>query len=328
MSRAEDPRATALLWARDVTEVARAYWTEPRLLQLARGKTILLPPVEAAPLLRALGILRADGSIPPDRMRKYLQINHMVAVLGPSLSELRAAHPTVRIVDAGCGKSYLSLLIAWVFRHTHAHPIEVLGVDRNEALIEGVKDIAARADLRDLVRHEAAMLGGLDVRAAWQRAFGRDEAIHGVIALHACDTATDDAIALGVHLSATLIAVAPCCQAELARGWAALPEPLGDEERAAFSTIHRAPHLRRELGASLTDAMRTSLLRRAGYQVWPIEFVPSEHTPKNTLIRAMRRSNGDPLESPRAAARAYEALVKASGGVGIALEDRIALDDG
>lgn len=320
MSREEDPRATALAWARDVTEVARAYWTEARLLQLARGKTILLPPVEAAPLLRALGILRADGSIPPDRMRKYLQINHMVAVLGPSLSELRAAHPTVRIVDAGCGKSYLSLLIAWVFRHTHAHPIEVLGVDRNEALIEGVKDIAARSGLSDLVRHEAAMLGGLDVQAAWRRAFGRDEAIHGVIALHACDTATDDAIALGVHLSATLIAVAPCCQAELARGWAALP---ASENESAFGAIHRAPHLRRELGANLTDAMRTLLLRRAGYQVWPIEFVPSEHTPKNTLIRAMRRASGDPSESPADAGRAYEALVAASGGVGIALGDRI-----
>lgn len=319
MRRDEDRHVTARAWAADVTEVARGYWTEARLTQLARGKTILLPPVEAAPLLRALGILRADGSIPPDRMRKYLQINHMVASLGPSLSELRAAHPTVRLVDAGCGKSYLSLLIAWVFRNTHAHPIEVLGVDRNEALIEGVKDIAERAGLSDVVRHEAASLASLDVEAAWKRAFGREAAIDGVIGLHACDTATDDAITLGVQLQSSLIAVVPCCQAELSRAWAGL----GLEETSAFSTIHRAPHLRRELGASLTDAMRTVLLRRAGYQVWPIEFVPSEHTPKNTLIRAMRREGGDPTQSPGEARAAYEALRDASGGVGIGLAERI-----
>lgn len=305
-------------WAESITAQARAFWTAERLAELSRDKTLQLPPVEAAPLLRSLSILRADGSIPPDRMRKYLQINHMVAVLGPSLRELMAARPVVRIVDAACGKSYLSLLLAWVMRHVHQHPVEVLGVDRNVALIEEVQRITERAGIAD-VRHAASPLAALDVRAAWAAAFGSDEPIDAMIALHACDTATDDAIALGVELGVTLIAVAPCCQAELARGWAArdTAAPSG------FTPIHRAPHLRREIGASITDAMRTELMRAAGYQVWPIEFVPSEHTPKNTLLRAMRREGGDPLETPAAARAAYASLVEATGGVGIGLASRI-----
>ena len=251
-------------------------------------------------------------------MRKYLQINHMVAVLGPSIRELIEACPTIRLIDAACGKSYLSLLVAWVLRERYHHPVQVLGVDRNEALITEVQRITKLSGLSDLVRHQAGTLEQLDVRSAWQRAFGESAPIDGLIALHACDTATDDAIALGVALDCTLIAVAPCCQAELARGWAALPA-----SNDAFGAVHGAPHLRRELGANITDAMRTLLLRRAGYQVWPIEFVGSEHTPKNTLLRAMRREGGDPTQGAVQAAANYEALVQATGGVEIALRARL-----
>ncbi|MFO0680949.1 MAG: SAM-dependent methyltransferase [Sandaracinus sp.] len=302
-------------WARDITERARAHWTPERLAQLARGKMLLLPPVEAAPLLRAMSLLARDGSMPPDRVRKYLQINHMVAVLGPSLRELRATRPTVRLIDAACGRSYLSLLLAWCFRELWKHPVEVLGIDRNEALVERCRHDAALALLDDVVRHEASPLAAIDARAAWARAFGTSEAIDGVLALHACDTATDDAILLAVSLDAPLCAVAPCCHAELARGWS----ELAGVEAGAFSVVHGAPHLRREAAATTTDAMRTLLLRAEGYEVWPLEFVPSEHTPKNTLIRAMRRGAGDP-----GARAAYDALVAATGGRGLALADRLA----
>jgi hypothetical protein len=132
--------------------------------------------------------------------------------------------------------------------------------------------------------------------------------VHGEFALHACDAATCDAIALGIRRGAELIAVAPCCQAELARGWSSLT---GDHP---FSPIHRMPHLRRETAAHVTDAMRVLILRAAGYDVTPMEFIAAEHTKKNTLIRALRRDSPDP------AARAeYDALVAATGGVGIAL---------
>src|SRR5678816_3437855 len=98
-------------WATEIAARARAYWTEARTAELARGKALLVPPAEAAPLLRALGILDHDASLPPSRVPKYFQINHMLALLAPALRELRAHHPVIHLLDAGCGRSYLTLLI-------------------------------------------------------------------------------------------------------------------------------------------------------------------------------------------------------------------------
>jgi len=306
-------------WATEFAARARAYWTEARTAELARGKALILPPAEAAVLLRALGLLRQDASMPPPQVRKYFQINHMVALLGPGLRELRARHPRIRLLDAGCGRSYLTLLLAWCAKHVWAHPLEVLGVDHNPAVIEEGRRRTALAQLDGVVRFEAGALEALDARAAWSRAFGDAgdaSAVHGVIALHACDTATCDALALGVALDAELIAVAPCCQAELARAWAVLDER-GDA--GAFAPIWGAPHLRRETAADITDAMRVLLVRAAGYDVQAMEFVPAEHTRKNTLIRAIKRSAGD-----AGARAAYDALRVATGGAGIALAARLA----
>jgi len=306
-------------WATELEARARAYWTEARTAELARGKALLLPPAEAAVLLRALGLLHQDASMPPPQVRKYFQINHMVALLGPGLRELRARHTTIRLLDAGCGRSYLTLLVAWCAKHVWAHPIEVLGVDRNPAVIEEGRRRTRLAQLDDVVRFEAGALDALDARAAWRRAFGGGgdvPAVHGVIALHACDTATCDALALGIALDAELIAVAPCCQAELARAWSVLDER-GDA--GAFAPIWGAPHLRRETAAHITDAMRTLLVRAAGYEVRAMEFVPAEHTRKNTLIRAIKRST-----EVAGARAAYEALRAATGGAGIMLAARLA----
>lgn len=308
-------------WAAELTARARAHWTEARTAELARGKALLVPPGEAAPLLRALGLLLDDASLPPSRVPKYFQINHMLALLAPALRELRARHPVLHLLDAGSGRSYLTLLIAWCAKHVWAHPIEVLGIDRNAAVIEESRRRCALAQLDDVVRFEAGALDTLDVVAAWTRAFGGAEppAVHGVVALHACDTATCDALALGIALGAELIAVAPCCQAELARAWSAL-DARGDA--GAFRPIWGAPHLRREVAAHITDAMRTLLVRAAGYEVAAIEFVPAEHTRKNTLIRAIKRAAG--ARDGVAALAAYDALRTATGGAGIGLAARLA----
>ncbi len=299
--------ATRDRWALEFEARAHAHWTTVRTEELLHGKAVLIRPADAALLLRALGLLNGDASMPPAQVRKYLQINHMVGMLGPAFAELRARHPRIRLLDAGCGRSYLTLLLAWCGARVWRHPIEVLGVDRNPDVIEECRRRTAIAGLDELVRFEAAALDGSAAAAAW--------APHGVIALHACDTATCDALALGVGLEAELLAVAPCCQAELARGWADLA---GRETAGELAPIWNTPHLRRETAAHVTDAMRMLLLRAAGYQVAAIEFVPSEHTRKNTLIRAERAPAPD-----ADAARQYAALVRATGGVGLALEHRL-----
>jgi SAM-dependent methyltransferase len=292
-------------WAAHFSELAAAHWTPERTAELTGGKTLALMPVESAVLLRALGLLHRDASMPPKQVRKYLQINHMLAVLGPSLRELSSSRESLRFIDAGCGRSYFTLLLAWHVKHNLQRRVRVTGIDRNAELIEECRRRAALAELDDIVDYVASPI----------ESFEPESEIDGVVSLHACDTATDDALFLAVKTKATLIACAPCCQAELARGWTMLADAGG---KGAFSSLWSTPHLRRESAATLTDAMRALLLRAYGYRVWPLEFVPVAHTPKNTLLRAMRRGERDP-----AALAEYAALVAATGGCGIALSERL-----
>lgn len=311
------------LWSAHFTATAQAYWTEARTRALVGERRPAILPGEAPMLFRALGLLHRDGSMPVEHIRKYRQINHMVAVLQPTLRVIRDRYPTVRILDAACGRSYLSTLLAWHFRHNWSHPVQILGVDRNEALVLESQRRAEMIGLDDVLRFEVASLDALDVGQAWDKAFGpgadgngRERgAFDGLISLHGCDTATDDAIALGLSHRADMIAVVPCCQAELSARWSELATR---GVAGGFSALWGEPHLRRAAAAHITDLMRLELLRGAGYDASAIEFVPSEHTPKNTLLRGLRVSAGD-LE----AIGRYQALKAATGGEGIALERRM-----
>ena len=293
------------MWSRGVAERAARYWTAERTARLTGGKRMAVLPAEAAPLLRALGLLRGDGSLVVGAERKYRQVNALAALLAPAFAEVAARATPVRILDAGCGRSYLSFLLAHCFTHVWRHPVDILGVDRNARLIDRCRERYAMTGLPGVARFQTAALGELRLDA-------RPDVL---VALHACDTATDDAIALGVGAEVGFIAVAPCCQAELARRWGELAET---GAQGAFAPIWRSPHLRRELGASVTDAMRALLLASRGYQVTAMEFVGAEHTPKNTLLRAHLRGGANDE-----ALRAYRELKAATGGVGIGLEERL-----
>jgi SAM-dependent methyltransferase len=303
-------------WESDFAARAAAYWTKERTHKLTAGKKLPLLPGEAGPLLRALGLVNRDASMSADSVRKYLQINHMVALLEPAMLDLTKAFPTVRVLDAGCGSSYLTYLLAWCFLHRWKHPAQILGVDRNAQVIQKCRERMGMVGLDAVLRFEAAPIADLDFALTWTRAFGGepDDKLrpHALVALHACDTATDDALALALRLHADFIAAAPCCQAELARKWSQLA---AEHREGAFAPVWNAAHLRRDVGASMTDTLRTLLLRGCGYEVTPMEFVPSTHTPKNTLLRAVRRGN-----FRREALAEYVALRAAIGGVGIALE--------
>jgi len=293
--------ATRARWAAEIEARARAYWTVERTAQLLGDKQPAIRPAEGAVLLRALGLLRDDASLPPAQARKYFQINHMVALLGPALRVLRERHRTIRLLDVGCGRSYLTLLLAWCARNVWNHPIEVWGLDRDPDVVAEASRRAELSGLADAVRFEVGEAAAL----------AADREVHGVVALHACDTATCDALAFGIRVQADVLAVAPCCQAELARGWEALA---ADNVEGALAPVWRAPHLRRETAADITDAMRVELVRAAGYDVRAMEFVPAAHTRKNTLILAIRGGTADVRVGS-----AYEQLRDATGGVDIRL---------
>jgi SAM-dependent methyltransferase len=262
-----------------------------------------------------MGLLKADASMTPESVRKYMQISHMLTLLEPQLRDLSEAFPVVRVLDLACGNSYLTLTLATSFQHRIRRPAQVLGVDWNPRLIEACRERAERLGLDALLRFEAETIDRLDLQAVWQRAYGvapELPPVHLLVALHACDTATDDAIALGLGMRVPAMAVVPCCQAELAKMWVALS---ATRSKGGMSPIWGWPHLRRETAATMTDALRALLLRGCGYAAAPVEFVPSTHTPKNTMLRAQRCDDGSP-----GAFHDYLALRETLGGARIRLE--------
>lgn len=302
-------------WAEEITARAAAHWTARRRASELGDRALLLPVVEAAPLFRLLKLLRQDGSMSRAAVRKVMQINHMAFLLEPVMRDLISRHSTVRILDVACGNSYLTFALAWCFEHRWNHPARILGVDRNPGVVGRSSARARDAGLDEILRFETATLSALDAPSVWTGAFAEVVAagdVHALVALHACDTATDEAIALGISLGSDFIGAVPCCHGELARHWERLDS---DGTPGALAPLWASNHLRREAAATLTDALRMLLLRGQGYSTTAMEFISSSHTPKNTLLRA--RSG----EVDREAAVAdYRELRLAAGGVAIRLE--------
>lgn len=240
----------------------------------AIGKTTHLDPNRAAPLLQAIGLMTAQGEIKAPMRRKFKQVNHFIELLEPFLPQNICKKPYT-IVDCGCGKSYLGFVLFWYVRHILNCSARFYGVDIAQGRIDHCRE-----------RAEKLALTGMQFECASNREAKLPENIDLLISLHACDTATDEALALGVARKAKHIASAPCCQHELAEQIENVPMyPL--VKHGLFK--HRFADL-------LTDMMRCLFLEAHGYAVTVGEFVSVEETPKNLLIRA---KNGNPNASQR-----------------------------
>ena len=187
----------------------------------------------------------------------------------------------IRVVDAGCGKAYMSLALVAYGREVGTR-VELTGLDTNPGVIETVRAISDELGY-DEARFEATAI------ADWQR----DEPIDLLVSLHACDTATDEAIAAGVRLGAAAIVVAPCCHHELALQIAGQKDAL----------LRHGLLLGRQADL-VTDALRASALEVLGYRVEVMEFISTEHTAKNVMLRAERAPSAPRAE--RAAAEYVE----------------------
>ena len=304
----------------------RAHWTEERLRKLTSGHKYAVLPTTAPSLLRSLGLLNQDGSMSADSTRKFIQVNHLLAQFRPHFETLNKQIKPVRVLDAGCGSSFLTFLLAWAYKELWQHPALLYGVDSNAKLIAKNQKTAELMGCAETLRFVTSSLVDFD----WAKMIAADKTEsaespsepvdpktlrpHAVLALHACDTATDDAIALGIKLKADFIAVAPCCQAELAKTW----KSFADQKVAhPMQSAFHNPHLRREIAAHMTDLLRVLILRGHGYEVTTTEFTMSHATPKNTLIMATRRGNYH-TESQKE----YADLVAALGGAAISLQGK------
>jgi hypothetical protein len=230
-----------------------------------------VPQGMSVELLKELHLLTRDGHLNADARRKLKQIRHLVGLLRPALDDALARHAAPTIVDCGAGKSALgSLLYELVLGPAGRGAL--YAVESRPELVEGA---AARA-----ARHGQARFHLVAGRIADVELPAR---VQVVTALHACDTATDDALALAIARGADHVAVVPCCQAEVARQLAeGGPRAPGDQ-----ALIQHALH-RRELGSHLTNVVRGLCLAAHGYRVAVTELVGWEHTAKNELILAAR----------------------------------------
>ncbi|ROR89966.1 SAM-dependent methyltransferase [Nocardioides aurantiacus] len=256
------------------------------------AKQRLLP--EDHPVLRALGISDAHGRVKPSRQAKYRQVEELVRALDAAVAEghragtLRTPTPEdpLRVVDLGCGNAYLTFAAhAWLAR---SMPVRLTGVDVKEQSRRHNAEVAASLGVADQVDFVQAGIDDVEL----------PQPPDVVLALHACDTATDDALARAVRWEADLVLAAPCCHHDVSAQLRQQPTPPG------YDMLTRDGILRERLADTLTDALRASLLRLEGYRVEVAEFVDSAHTPRNTLLRAVRVRGG-----ARPASSEYDDLV-------------------
>ncbi len=239
-------------------------------------------------LLKALHILTRDGKLNQDSRRKLKQVNHLVQFIAPLIQDVMKTNPDLTLVDHGAGKSYLGfLLYDAVFKAMPGG--QVIGVETRADLVQKSQALAAecRFERMRFLHVSAADAAQVDAIPAQ---------VEIVTALHACDTATDDAIQFGLKKHAKYMVLVPCCQAEMAR---ALREVKGETlSMTPLSELWRHPIHTREFGSHLTNVLRCLQLEVHGYQVTVTELVGWEHAMKNELIIA--RYTGQPKKSARA----------------------------
>lgn len=241
-----------------------------------------LRPGQSIELLKELHILTREGKLNQDTRRKLKQVNHLLQFIEPLLQEALAARGDVSLVDHGAGKSYLGFMLYDLF-FAQREVGWVYGVETRAELVERSRALAERLGF-DRMRFVATTV---------QEAMTSDQIpaqVDVVTALHACDTATDDAIAFGLARQARCMVLVPCCQAEVAsvlRKHKALTL-----SRTPLSEIWRHPLHTREFGSQITNVLRCLELEAHGYQVTVTELVGWEHSMKNELILARKVGKG------------------------------------
>ncbi len=235
-----------------------------------RTKRYLLPEGTPVPFLVELGVMTAEGKVRKPRYDKFRQVNRFLELVDDVLPSLPSGR--LRIVDFGSGKSYLTFALHHLLTAVHGREAEIVGLDLKEDVVGECEALARRVGAEGL-RFEVGDIAGYEALA------GTDL----VVSLHACDTATDDALDRAVRAEVPVILAVPCCQHEL------LPQL----ENAALRPLLRHGTLKERFAAEVTDAARAQLLGAVGYDVQVIEFVDLEHTPKNVLLRAVSRPGRD-----------------------------------
>lgn len=240
-------------------------------------KTFLLEPA-AVPFLQAVGLMGEHGKIKADMYGKFRQIQEFIKLISQTgaLDHLTAS--PLRVVDAGCGNAYLTFAF-YYYLHDHLRrATSMIGIDSRSEPLERHREKVAQLGWADLLFQTSAIID-----------FDPAVAPEVMLALHACDTATDEALARGIQWHSHLLVSVPCCHHHLQLQLEQQPFA------APFGPVLQHSILKERLGDILTDSFRVLILQVMGYQADIVQFVSSEHTAKNVMIRAVKsRQPGNP----------------------------------
>jgi hypothetical protein len=253
-------------------------------------------PGQSVELLKALHILTRDGKMNQDSRRKLKQVYHLYQFIEPLLLEAQQEKGAITLVDHGAGKSYLGFILYDLFFKALKDASHIYGIETREELVTHSRELAQQLgfggmSFLNLSVAESIVSNQLPAK------------VDVVTALHACNTATDDAIHFALKKQAQFIVLVPCCQAEVA---AVLRKNKGKQlAKDALTELWRHPIHTREFGSHLTNVLRCLQLEAHGYQVTVTELVGWEHSMKNELIIAQYKN----LPRQRAAERLREVLL-------------------
>ncbi len=235
-------------------------------LEHNRRKQYVLEEGVPVPFFVALGIMTTDGKVIAKKSDKFKQINRFLELIQDVVPHLKKEK--VRIVDFGCGKAYLTFALYHYLHIKLGLDVEIIGLDLKKEVVDHCQSLADQLHYSSL----SFLVGDI-------KDYKAKDKIDMVVTLHACDTATDAALAKAVKWEADVILSVPCCQHEL----------FNQIKNEALNPLIKHGILKERFTALVTDAARAQLLEMAGYQTQVLEFIDLEHTPKNLLIRALRQ---------------------------------------
>lgn len=244
-----------------------------------RKKKYILEAGKPVDFLIDLGVMTPEGKIVNSRYDKFRQINRFLEFIEDILPRL-AKDREVTILDFGCGKSYLTFAMYYYLHELKQYDVKIIGLDLKEDVIEHCSRLGKKYGYEKLYFYQGDIASYEGV-----------EQVDMVVTLHACDTATDFALAKAVNWGASVILSVPCCQHELNR-------QISNE---ALAPVFSYGVLKERMAALMTDGLRAQMLEHAGYDTQILEFIDMEHTPKNLLIRAVytgkKKENGKELRA-------------------------------
>ncbi|WP_025026847.1 class I SAM-dependent methyltransferase [Caldalkalibacillus mannanilyticus] len=236
-----------------------------------RKKHYILEEGKPVPFLIELGVMNAEGKVLAKKYDKFRQINRFLEIIQDVVPYLSKNGP-IRIVDFGCGKSYLTFALHYYLKELQGLEVKIIGLDLKKDVIQHCQSLVQKFGFNDL----HFMVGDI-------ADYNELDQVNMVVTLHACDTATDAALEKAVRWGAEVILSVPCCQHELHR----------QIEQVQLEPMLRHGIIRERFSALATDSIRAQLLDIMGYKTQILEFIDMEHTAKNLLLRAIKTSAND-----------------------------------